>query len=90
MKDWRQLKQELLKDPEVASDYNKLAPKYAVISQLIAGRQRQGLTQKALAKKAGTAQSAIARLEAGAVNPTIDFLEKITSALGHQLKIQIT
>jgi predicted transcriptional regulator len=89
MRDWKQLKQELLRDPEVSQEYKKLTPKYEVISQLIAVRHQRGLTQEQLAKKAGTAQSAIARLEAGAINPTIDFLERITTALGHQLKIQI-
>ena len=49
----------------------------------------KGITQNELAKKVGTKQSAIARLEGGNSNPSLSFLEKIALALGYQLKIQI-
>ena len=54
----------------------RLAPRYAVISQLISARHQAGLSQKELAQRAGTKQSAIARFEAGNINPTIDFWKK--------------
>jgi len=89
MKNWKTLKKELLKDPEVAREYKRLKPRYQLISQLIEARFKKGLTQSELAKKVGTRQSAIARLEAGNINPSISFLEKITHALGSKLVIQI-
>jgi len=89
MKDWKTFKKELLKDKEVAKEYNKLAPRYAIISQLIAARQKAGFTQKELANKLGTKQSAIAGLEAGNTNPSIGFLEKIASAMSTTLTIQL-
>lgn len=87
MKNWDVLKKELLKDPEIAKEYEALAPKYAVISQLITARHNKGISQKQLAAKIGTKQSAIARLESGNTNPSLDFLEKVTHALGLHLTI---
>ena len=48
-------------------------PKYAVISQLIAARIKASLSQKELAERLGTIQSAISRLKAGNINPTNSF-----------------
>jgi len=87
MKSWDQLKKELLKDPVVAKEYNRLAPEYAVISQLIAIRAEKKVTQKELAKSMGTKQSAIARLESGNYNPTLEFLQRTAEALGRKLTI---
>ena len=89
MKDWKTLKGELLKNKDVLAQYEKLQPRYQLISQLLEMRLRNGLTQEKLAKKIGTKQEAIARLESGHANPTIDFLEKITQALGSRLVIQV-
>lgn len=89
MKSWKILRKELLKDPEVRKEYERLKPRYELISQLIEARMRKGLTQAQLAKKMGTKQSAIARVEGGNANPSIAFLEKLASALGSKLTIQL-
>lgn len=89
MKDWKTLKGELLNNKKVRTQYEKLEPRYQLISQLLEARLRSGFTQETLAKKMGTKQEAIARLESGHANPTIDFLEKITQALGSRLVIQV-
>jgi len=89
MTDWKDLRKELLSDPEVKKEYDRLAPRYAVISTIIEARIKKGMTQKDVADKIGTKQSAIARLEAGNTNPTIEFLEKIAAVLGAKLTIQL-
>lgn len=89
MKSWRTLKKELLKNKQVAQEYKRLESRYQLISQLIEARTREGLTQEELAKRIGTKQSAIARLESGSANPTIAFLEKISQAIGSRLIIQV-
>lgn len=89
MKNWKTLKKELLKDKRVFAEYKKLEPRYQLISQLIEVRTKKGFTQRELARKIGTRQSAIARLESGNINPSISFLEKITQALGSKLVIQV-
>jgi ribosome-binding protein aMBF1 (putative translation factor) len=89
MKTWKNFKRELLQDRKIAQEYENLKPRYQLISQLIEARAKKGMTQKELASRIGTKQSAIARLESGASNPSIAFLEKVTSALESKLIIQI-
>jgi ribosome-binding protein aMBF1 (putative translation factor) len=89
MKNWKTFKKELLKKRQVAKEYKKLEPRYLLISQLIEARIKKRLSQKQLAEKIGTKQSAIARLESGEANPTIAFLEKIASAMGYELSIKV-
>jgi len=89
MKTWKSLKKELLRNKKVAEEYKKLAPRYQLISQLIESRLKKGLTQEQLAKKIGTRQSAIARLESGRANPSVSFLERMATATGSELIIQI-
>jgi hypothetical protein len=48
-------------------------------------RVEAGLTQTELARRAGTAQSAVARYESGAASPSIRTLERLLAAAGHRL-----
>ncbi|MDP2860123.1 MAG: helix-turn-helix transcriptional regulator [bacterium] len=89
MKNWKSFKKELLKDKKVLGEYNRLEPKYRLISRVIEMRLQKGITQKQLAKLAGTQQSAIARFEAGAINPTLLFLEKIAEAMKARVVIDL-
>jgi len=89
MRTWSSYKKELLKKPGVKAEYEKLAPRYALISRLIEARLKKGISQSDLALKIGTKQSAIARLESGKGNPTLGLLEKITQALGARMDIRI-
>ncbi len=89
MKTWKNFKKELLQDKKITREYENLRPRYQLVSQLIEARVKKGITQKELANRIGTKQSAIARLESGVSNPSIAFLEKVTSALGSKLMIQI-
>lgn len=77
---------EQLKDPEFKREYDRLEPRYALIRKLIEARIKKKFTQKELAGRMKTKQSAIARFESGEVNPTFDFAQKLAEAL----KISIT
>lgn len=90
MKDWEDLKKELLKDPKYKRAYDHLELEYSIIAQVIQKRLDKGLTQKQLAEKIGTKQSAISRLEGGNISPSIAFLEKISKALGTKLHISFS
>lgn len=78
-----------LKDPEVKKGYDALELEFSIIEQVIKKRLEKGLSQKQLAEKIGTKQSAIARLEGGTSNPSVAFLEKVSKALGSKLQISI-
>ena len=84
-----EVKKQLLQDEEFSKEYEKLKPRYAVISQIIEARKEQNLTQAELAKRVGTQKSNISRLESGNYNPSLDFLIKVVHCLGKELDIQI-
>jgi hypothetical protein len=52
-------------------------------------RTRARLSQRALARKAGTAQSVIARIEAGLTSPTWDTLERLLAAADCEVSAQV-
>lgn len=52
-------------------------------------RIKAGMTQNDLAKKIGTKQSAIARLENGSSWPSVRFLQKIADALNKDIIIKL-
>lgn len=89
MKTWEEFEKELLKNPATKREFDRLAPRYAIISQLIAARIKKGMTQQDVADKIGTKQSAIARLEAGNVNPSVDFIQKIAQVMGYTLSVHL-
>jgi len=88
MKNWKALKKELLINKEVAKEFKILKPRYQLISEIIELRRKKGLTQKDLAEKIGTKQTAIARIESGRINPTVNLLERIAMALNSRLIIR--
>ena len=90
MENYKQFKAKLLKDPEVKKYYDALGPEFALAEQIIKKRLELGMTQSQLAKKLGTKQSAIARLESGSYNPSMAFLQKTVRALNADLRIIIS
>jgi transcriptional regulator with XRE-family HTH domain len=48
-------------------------------------RARHGLTQYALAYRAGTTQQAVSRIEHGRVSPTVEMLARLAAAVGEEL-----
>lgn len=53
-------------------------------------RESHGLSQRDLAERVGTTQSAIARLEAGKISPTLPTLDRIAVALGAELLVTLS
>ena len=87
MANWKDIKKELMKDPEVKAEYDRLEPEYALAASLIQARIDSKLTQEELAKQAGVSQVIIARLESGTSNPTFATLKKVAGVLGKELKL---
>ncbi|WP_353265974.1 helix-turn-helix transcriptional regulator [Gemmatimonas sp.] len=53
-------------------------------------RQAAYLTQRELADRVGTSQSAVAALERGDGNPTVETLARLAAAVGMQLQVTLT
>ena len=86
---FEEMKNDLLKDNEFKAEYEKLKPRYEAIEQIIKARKEQNMTQAELAKRVGTQKSNISRLESGNYNPSLDFLTKVSEALGKSLSVQL-
>jgi transcriptional regulator with XRE-family HTH domain len=53
-------------------------------------RRRSGLSQRALAARAGVSPSTVARIERGRMEPTFELLTRLVEACGQELRIRIT
>lgn len=84
----RDLKEELFESEEVKEEYDRLNVIYEIKKQIIKYRIENDLTQKELADKIGTKQSAISRLENDDYNPSVEFLDKVAKALDKKLEIR--
>ncbi|WP_066506244.1 helix-turn-helix transcriptional regulator [Abyssisolibacter fermentans] len=83
------VKEDLMKDIEFKAEYEKLKPRYAIISEIIKARAEQNMTQEELAFRTGTQKSNISRLESGNYNPSLDFLYKVAKGLGKEIYIEL-
>jgi transcriptional regulator with XRE-family HTH domain len=81
------LKRKWMKEPGFREGYDALAPEFGVASVLIEARTRAKLSQAALARKMGTSQSTIARLESGAAKPSLSTLERFAKATGMTMRV---
>ena len=87
---YKELKSQLLNNPEVREVYDQLEPTYQLVSSIIKRRSELHLTQKELAARLGTTQSSISRLESLAYRkPSLSTLQRVAEALEAQLVIQL-
>lgn len=64
-------------------------PMLELQSQILELRLEKGLSQEELAKKAGTKQTVISRVERGVNQPSIETIKKIANALDRKVKIKL-
>ncbi len=51
-------------------------------------RRRHGLSQASLARRAGTTQRHVSRIERGEVSPSVDTLRRLLAAMGERLELR--
>lgn len=85
----KELRREWMKDPEFRREYKKLEPEFQIARQIIAARIKQKMTQEELAKRAGTGQAVISRLEGMNAKPSLALLERIARALNTEINIVV-
>ena len=76
-----------LKDPEFKKHYDEYGKQLEIAYQVLQLRKKKNISQSQLAKKIGTKQSNVARMESGQQNFSTDTLEKIADALNCRLNI---
>lgn len=87
MLDYREALQEEMKVPAFKEAWDDFDLQYRIAGLLIRLRSEAGLSQAELAKRVGTTQSAIARIESGKVVPRLESLQRIARACGKTLEI---
>lgn len=85
MRNVNELLDGFLSDPEVKAEYDRLAPEYARVEQMLNARKRSGLTQEQVAARMGTTKSAVARLESATHKGSHRSYERYAEAVGHRL-----
>ncbi|WP_430439712.1 helix-turn-helix domain-containing protein [Shinella sp.] len=83
------LKKKLSSNPEFREEYEKADAEFQLIEALVSARTRANLSQAEVARRVGTTQSAIARLEGGGVSPSIATLRRYAAATGAKLEINL-
>lgn len=76
-----------LKDPEFKKYFDKYGKQLEAAYRILNLRKQKRISQKDLAKKLGTSQAAVARMEAGNQNFSLKMLGKIADVFGKKLKI---
>lgn len=79
-----------MKSPEFRKEYESADAEFALIEALVRARTEAKLSQTELARKLGTTQSSIARLEGGGVSPSIATLRRYAQATGKKLVVRLT
>lgn len=88
LKTFKQFKINALKRGGVKKSLKDNDVEFQIIETIVKARVKNNLTQKDLAEKIGVAQSALARFENGNTNPTLSFLQKVTTGLGVKLIVK--
>jgi len=76
-----------MKEPKYKRAYDALEGEFVLASAVMDVRNRAGLTQAELARKMGTTQPVVARLESGRTRPSMRTLERLAKATGSLLLI---
>jgi len=79
-----------LEDPEFRARWEATALARLVANCLVSFRAEHGLSQTALAERLGMKQPAVARLETGEHNPSLETLARISKALGVEFAIAVS
>jgi ribosome-binding protein aMBF1 (putative translation factor) len=86
---WETIKASRADSPARRRGYEKAGRAIRLAFEIRALREKKGLSQRELAERIGTTQSAIARLEAGNISPSLPTLDKIAHALGAEVSLAI-
>lgn len=86
--DFQEYLSKQLKNQKIKKHYDEYGKQLEIAYQILQLRKIERVSQVQLARKIGTSQSNIARMEKGDQNFTTETLMKIASAFKRDLKIQ--
>jgi ribosome-binding protein aMBF1 (putative translation factor) len=92
---WSELKTKRLSGltPAERAEYDRAYAEAHLAAQvgerIRAAREAAGLSQRELARRMGTSQAAVGRLEAGGVGATLTTLQRVATALGLEVSVEL-
>ncbi len=86
---FKKLQHEWMKDAAFRAEYERLKPEYALALALIKAREKAGLTQAQVARRMGTTQSVVARIESAQNPPNLKTLERYANAVGRRIEVKL-
>lgn len=87
MDDFEKMKKRLMRNPAFRKEYEATRTEFEIARAVIRARIEKGLTQKQLADKLHTKQSAISRVESARTLPSLSFLKRLANVLGISLQV---
>lgn len=87
---WEQVRKELMSNPKVKKAYEDLQPEFAIVQALIDARVKKKISQEELAKRMGTGQAVISRLENANASPSMSLIRRLADALNLKVELKFT
>ena len=89
MRSFEAFKRRMLKNPAIKKEYDALEEEFSLSNELVTARAKAKLTQAQVARRMGTSQSAVARIESGRT-PSLTTLRKYARAVGRKVEIRLS
>jgi len=83
------LKNELMADKNFKKEYESLEQEFNFAAKMIEVRLQERLSQEQVARRMGTTQSVVARIESGRPLPSLRTLMRYAAAVGRKLDITL-
>lgn len=87
---YNQFQTKLLSNPGVKEAYEDLQPEFAIVQALIDARVNKKISQEELAKRMGTGQAVISRLENANASPSLSLIKRLANALELKVELKFT
>ncbi len=84
------LHEKWMKDPEYKHEYERLGPEFEIARQIIDARIKRKISQADLAKRMGTGQAVISRLENANAKPSMSLIQRLADALNLNVELRFT
>jgi transcriptional regulator with XRE-family HTH domain len=90
MPTWEQTKDQLHReDPELAEAYDEMAPAYLLAREVIRCRGELHLSQAELARRVGTSQSVISRIENMETSPNLKTVMMLAEGMNRRVELRL-
>lgn len=84
------LHKEWMKDSKYRLAYENLAPEFEIARQISDARIKRKISQEELAKRMGTGQAVISRLEGANASPSLSLIKRLANALNLKVELKFT